>query len=65
MEAIGRLFSSETAIEAARDRRDRTYGPALADLFVATEAIGSPGSPSWSLGMPCWALPLTSGKGLQ
>jgi HD-GYP domain-containing protein (c-di-GMP phosphodiesterase class II)/DNA-binding CsgD family transcriptional regulator len=35
MEAIGRLFSPEHAIDAARDRRDRTYDPALADLFVA------------------------------
>jgi HD-GYP domain-containing protein (c-di-GMP phosphodiesterase class II) len=35
MEAIGRLFSPEHAVEAARDRRDRTYDPALADLFVA------------------------------
>ncbi|HEY0416276.1 MAG TPA: HD domain-containing phosphohydrolase [Gaiellaceae bacterium] len=35
MEAIGRLFSPEQALEAARDRRDRTYDPALADLFVA------------------------------
>jgi HD-GYP domain-containing protein (c-di-GMP phosphodiesterase class II)/DNA-binding CsgD family transcriptional regulator len=34
MEAIGRLFSPEKAIEAARDRRDRTYDPVLADLFV-------------------------------
>src|SRR6478735_2413200 len=34
MEAIGRLFSPERAVEAARDRRDRTYDPALADLFV-------------------------------
>jgi HD-GYP domain-containing protein (c-di-GMP phosphodiesterase class II)/DNA-binding CsgD family transcriptional regulator len=34
MEAIGRLFSPGHAIEAARDRRDRTYDPALADLFV-------------------------------
>ena len=34
MEAIGRLFSPEQAIEAARDRRDRTYDPALADVFV-------------------------------
>jgi HD-GYP domain-containing protein (c-di-GMP phosphodiesterase class II)/DNA-binding CsgD family transcriptional regulator len=34
MEAIGRIFSPERAIEAARDRRDRTYDPALADLFV-------------------------------
>ncbi len=35
MEAIGRLFSSERALDAARERRDRTYDPALADLFVA------------------------------
>ena len=35
MEAIGRLFSPQHAIDAARDRRDRTYDPALADLFVA------------------------------
>jgi HD-GYP domain-containing protein (c-di-GMP phosphodiesterase class II)/DNA-binding CsgD family transcriptional regulator len=34
MEAIGRLFSPDRAIDAARDRRDRTYDPALADLFV-------------------------------
>jgi len=35
MEAIGRLFSPEHALDAARDRRDRTYDPALADLFAA------------------------------
>lgn len=35
MEAIGRLFSPAKAIDAARDRRDRTYDPVLADLFVA------------------------------
>ncbi len=35
MEAIGRLFSPDQAVETARDRRDRTYDPALADLFVA------------------------------
>jgi HD-GYP domain-containing protein (c-di-GMP phosphodiesterase class II) len=34
MEAIGRLFSPQDALEAARDRRDRTYDPALADMFV-------------------------------
>jgi HD-GYP domain-containing protein (c-di-GMP phosphodiesterase class II) len=34
MEAIGRLFSPAKAISAAQDRRDRTYDPALADLFV-------------------------------
>jgi HD-GYP domain-containing protein (c-di-GMP phosphodiesterase class II) len=35
MEAIGRLFSPDHALEAARERRDSTYDPALADLFVA------------------------------
>ncbi len=35
MEAIGRRFSPAEAIDAARDRRDRTYDPELADLFVA------------------------------
>ncbi len=35
MEALGRLFSPARAIEAARERRDQTYDPALADLFVA------------------------------
>ncbi len=35
MEAIGRIFSPDRALDAARDRRDRTYDPALADLFVA------------------------------
>ncbi len=42
MEAIGRLFSPAKAIDAARDRRDRTYDPALADLFVThgTEWFG-------------------------
>ena len=35
MEAIGRLFSPQQAVDAARERRDRTYDPALADLFVA------------------------------
>jgi HD-GYP domain-containing protein (c-di-GMP phosphodiesterase class II) len=34
MEAIERLFSPDHALEAARDRRDRTYDPALADLFA-------------------------------
>jgi response regulator RpfG family c-di-GMP phosphodiesterase len=34
MEAIGRLFSRDRALDAVRDRRDRTYDPALADLFV-------------------------------
>jgi len=34
MEAIGRRFSPERAVEAARHRRDRTYDPDLADLFV-------------------------------
>ena len=35
MEAIGRLLSPEQAVEAARDRRGRTYDPALVDMFVA------------------------------
>ena len=35
MEAIGRLFSPDHALDTVRDRRDRTYDPALADLFVA------------------------------
>lgn len=35
MEAIGRLFSPSKAIDAASDRRDRTYDPALVDVFVA------------------------------
>jgi HD-GYP domain-containing protein (c-di-GMP phosphodiesterase class II) len=35
MEAIGRLFSPAEALDAARERRDRTYDPVLADLFAA------------------------------
>jgi HD-GYP domain-containing protein (c-di-GMP phosphodiesterase class II)/class 3 adenylate cyclase len=35
MEAIGRRSSPAEAIDAARERRDRTYDPELADLFVA------------------------------
>ena len=35
MEALARLFSPDRALEAVRDRRDRTYDPALADLFIA------------------------------
>jgi HD-GYP domain-containing protein (c-di-GMP phosphodiesterase class II) len=35
MEAIARLFSPAKALEAVRDRRDRTYDPKLADLFAA------------------------------
>jgi HD-GYP domain-containing protein (c-di-GMP phosphodiesterase class II)/DNA-binding CsgD family transcriptional regulator len=38
MEAIGRLLSPADALEAAQDRRDRTYDPALADLFTAQGA---------------------------
>ena len=34
MEALARLFSPERALGAAHDRRDRTYDPALADIFV-------------------------------
>jgi DNA-binding CsgD family transcriptional regulator len=35
MEAIGRRSSHAEAIAAAHNRRDRTYDPELADLFVA------------------------------
>lgn len=34
MEAIARLFSPARALDAARERRDRTYDPALVDLFA-------------------------------
>jgi HD-GYP domain-containing protein (c-di-GMP phosphodiesterase class II)/DNA-binding CsgD family transcriptional regulator len=34
MEAIGRLFSPAKALAAVRERSDRTYDPALADLFL-------------------------------
>ena len=53
MEAIGRLFSPDRALEAARDRRDRTYDPALADLFVEHGRAGSTGSTRPSRGTPC------------
>jgi hypothetical protein len=33
MEAIGRLYSPAQPIDTARERRDRTYDPELADLF--------------------------------
>ena len=35
MEAIGRRSSPAEAIDATRERRDRTYDPDLADMFVA------------------------------
>jgi HD-GYP domain-containing protein (c-di-GMP phosphodiesterase class II) len=35
MEAIARLFSPAKALDAARERRDRTYDPKLAELFAA------------------------------
>jgi HD-GYP domain-containing protein (c-di-GMP phosphodiesterase class II) len=35
MEAHGRLFSPDEALQAVRDRRGRTYDPQLADLFSA------------------------------
>ena len=38
MEAIGRIFSPARALEAARERSDRTYDPALVDVFVARGA---------------------------
>jgi HD-GYP domain-containing protein (c-di-GMP phosphodiesterase class II) len=34
MEALARLFSPDRALEAARERRDATYDPAVADLFL-------------------------------
>jgi HD-GYP domain-containing protein (c-di-GMP phosphodiesterase class II) len=34
MEAIARRFTPALALEAANDRRDRTYHPGLADIFV-------------------------------
>lgn len=34
MEAIGRLFSPPDALDAARERRGRTYDPELADVFL-------------------------------
>jgi HD-GYP domain-containing protein (c-di-GMP phosphodiesterase class II) len=34
MEALARLFSPDRALEAARERRDATYDPAIADLFL-------------------------------
>ena len=34
MEALGRLFSPERALEAAQERRGETYDPAVADIFL-------------------------------
>lgn len=34
MEAIGRRFSTDQALACARERRDRTYDPALVDAFL-------------------------------
>ena len=34
MEAIGRIFSPARAVEAAHKRRDQTYDPALANIFI-------------------------------
>jgi len=34
MEAIARIFSPARALEAARERRDHTYDPAVVDLFL-------------------------------
>jgi HD-GYP domain-containing protein (c-di-GMP phosphodiesterase class II) len=34
MEAIGRIFSPERAVEVARDRSGSTYDPAIAEVFV-------------------------------
>jgi HD-GYP domain-containing protein (c-di-GMP phosphodiesterase class II) len=38
MEAIARHYSPAQAVDTARDRRDRTYDPELADLFFANGA---------------------------
>ena len=68
MEAIGRLFSPERALEAARERRDETYDPALADLFLAhgrdwferarpRPSRGTPCSPSSPSRTACWRAP--------
>jgi HD-GYP domain-containing protein (c-di-GMP phosphodiesterase class II) len=35
MEAIGRRFSPERALEAAQERRGETYDPAVVDVFLA------------------------------
>ena len=35
MEAIARIFSPDRALDTARERRDRTYDPAVVDLFLA------------------------------
>jgi HD-GYP domain-containing protein (c-di-GMP phosphodiesterase class II)/DNA-binding CsgD family transcriptional regulator len=35
MEALGRRFSPERALEAAQERRGETYDPAVVDLFLA------------------------------
>ena len=35
MEALGRHFSPERALEAAHERRGETYDPAVADVFLA------------------------------
>ncbi len=35
MEALGRIFSPDRAFDAALERRDRTYDPALVDVFLA------------------------------
>jgi HD-GYP domain-containing protein (c-di-GMP phosphodiesterase class II) len=34
MEAIARIFSHDRALQAARDRRDLTYDPAIVDVFL-------------------------------
>ncbi len=34
MEAIARIFSRDKALDAARERRDRTYDPAIVDVFL-------------------------------
>ena len=53
MEAIGRLFSAEHALQAARDRRDETYDPALQISSSLMVAAGSRGSGASSRGTRC------------
>ena len=48
-----RIFSPDHAVEAARDRRDRTYDPMLADLFVEHGLGGSSSSARSTPGTPC------------
>lgn len=51
MEAIGRLFSPTRAVEAAHERRDRTYDPELADpVRCAQEQLVRPAAENGAMG---------------